>query len=80
MNKLVKQGNCDREKCIEIKENQQCQVENRGKVGYMSELLWADRKIPLGCGWVKEENQRISVRDVCLSLEWEDKSPAGNAI
>lgn len=26
-----------------------------GKGGYMSELLWADRKKLVGCGWVGEE-------------------------
>ena len=44
------------------------------------ELLWADKKNLLGSEWVKEKNQRISVKDVYLFLEWEDKSPAGTPI
>lgn len=39
-------------------------VRKGGNVGYVSGLLWADRKKLVECGERKEEDQRISVRDV----------------
>lgn len=45
----------------------------------MSELLWADRKITTWV-WVGEGKESKNFSKRCLSLEWEDKSPAGNPI
>lgn len=43
-------------------------------------LLGADGKKLVGLGWVKKEDQSISIRESYLFLEWGEKSPASTPI